>query len=208
MKLEEPPLSDKETRKMLLSKAIFDAFGAATANEIQDNCTFEELEPDKVGIKPGVGVSFNDIEKAKIRRCIKAVYGEEVTILAAIPKPMVTLAKMDNESGLAKSEVLGSGSCNNSQWLRFKTNLLKFLPERYGTYIVKNWFDKLSVSQESSREKLILIGETSVIHRIYEEYISAAEQAVLASNFAVELRYEGNRERPIILTKEIINRGK
>ena len=209
MKPEEPPLSKKETRKMLLSKAIFDAFGA-TANEIQDNCTFEELEPDKVGIKPGVGVSFNDIEKAKIRRCIKAVYGEEVTILAAIPKPMVTLAKMDNESGLAKGDV-GVSVCQNPQWLCLRSNLVKALQKwyegKYAEHILKNWFDRLSVSPESSREKLILIGESSVIHRIDETYISATEQAVLASNFEVELRYEGNRERPIILTKEMINRG-
>ena len=211
MKPEEPPLSKKETRKMLLSKAIFDAFGATIANEIQDNCTFEELEPDKVGIKPGVGVSFNDIEKAKIRRCIKVVYGEEVTILAAIPKPMVTLAKTDNESGLAKSDV-GVSVCQNPQWLCLRSNLVKALQKwyegKYAEHILKNWFDKLSVSPESSREKLILIGESYVIHRIDETYISATEQAVLASNFEVELRYEGNRERPIILTKEIINRGK
>ena len=211
MKPEEPPLSKKETRKMLLSKAIFDAFGATIANEIQDNCTFEELEPDKVGIKPGVGVSFNDIEKAKIRRCIKVVYGEEVTILAAIPKPMVTLAKTDNESGLAKSDV-GVSVCQNPQWLCLRSNLHKAFMKRhegkYAEHIIKNWFDRLSVSPESRREKLILIGETSVIHRIYEEYISATEQAVLDSNFEVELRYEGDRERPIILTKEMINRGK
>ena len=209
MKLENPPLSDKETRKMLLSKALFDAFGA-TANEIQDNCTFEELEPDKVGIKPGIGVSFNDIEKAKIRRCIKAVYGEEVTILAAIPKPMVTLAKTDNESGLAKSDV-GVSVCQNPQWLCLRSNLVKALQKwyegKYAEHILKNWFDKLSVSPESSREKLILIGESYVIHRIDETYISAIEQTVLDSNFEVELRYEGNRERPIILTKEMINRG-
>jgi hypothetical protein len=211
MKPEEPTLSDKETRKMLLSKAIFDAFGETTANEIQDNCTFEELAPDKVGIKPGVGVSFNDIEKAKIRRCIKAVYGEEVKILVAIPTPMVTLAKTDNESGLAKGNV-GVSVCQNPQWLCLRSNLHKAFMKRhegkYAEHIVKNWFDKLSVSHESRREKLILIGETSVIHRIYEEYISATEQAVLDSNFEVELRYEGNRERPIILTKEMINRGK
>jgi hypothetical protein len=210
MKLEEPNLmSDKETRKMLLSKAIFDAFGAG-ANEVQDNCAFEELAPDKVGIKPGIGVSFNDIEKAKIRRCIKAVYGEEVTILAAIPKPMVTLAKMDNESGLAKSDV-GVSLRQNPQWLCLRSNLVKALQKwyegKYAEHILKNWFDKLSVSPESSREKLILIGESYVIHRIDETYISAIEQAVLARNFEVELRYEGNRERPIILTKEIIKRA-
>lgn len=226
MKQEEPSLiPDKETNKMLLSKAIFNSFGERSANEIQDNCEFEELAFDKVAIKPASGVSFNDIEKAKIRKCIQSVYGEDVK-LVAIQTQLVELTQIRpetkaetkadesvNQSMPAKSETVNERITQNQQWLRLRTELTKALlkkhrEEKYAQHIVKNWFDKLQVSTESSRDKLILISSSFVIGWINDNYLHPLEQAVLASNFIVELRDDGNQERPIILTKEMINRGK
>lgn len=226
MKQEELSLiPDKETNKMLLSKAIFNSFGERSANEIQDNCEFEELAFDKVAIKPASGVSFNDIEKAKIRKCIQSVYGEDVK-LVAIQTQLVKLTQIRpetkaktkadepvNQSMPAKSETVNERITQNQQWLHLRAELTKALlkkhrEEKYAQHILKNWFDKLQVSTESSRDKLILISSSFVIGWINDNYLHSLEQAVLASNFIVELRDDGNQERPIILTKEMINRGK
>ena len=201
---EQNPIPDKETRKMLLSKAIFDAFGAAS-NEIQDNCSFEELEHDKVNIKPGLGVSFNDIEKAKIRRCIQSVYGEDVKLVLAKTQAVVTTGHLGSQS------VLVSNSCNNPQWLRFKAELTKVLlkkhEEKIAIHIFKNWFDKLRVSDDSTSQKLILVGSVCVIQWIDDKFGMELENTVLASDLTIELRDEDNRNRPLIFSKQTIKRG-
>ena len=79
MKQEET--HNPETKKVLLSAAIFEAFGEPFVNLLQDNYTFVLLEPDKIGIKASTDVILNDSEKAKIRKCIKSVYGENVKIV-------------------------------------------------------------------------------------------------------------------------------
>ncbi len=76
MKQEET--HNPKTKKMLLSASIFETFEEPFANLLQDNCTFILLAPDKIGIKTNADVTLNDIEKAKIRKCIKSVYGENV----------------------------------------------------------------------------------------------------------------------------------
>lgn len=80
MKREEiPQITDKQERAMLLSKALYGTFGEQRSNEIQDDYKFVEKEPQKVCIQTKA-MLLNDIEKAKIRKCIQSVYGEDVTI--------------------------------------------------------------------------------------------------------------------------------
>lgn len=212
MKQEEPNLiPDKETRKMLLSKALFDTFGEKVSNEIQDNCKFEETEVGKVTIKPAIGVSFNDIEKAKIRKCIKSVYGEDVVLALVNTNLYVNKEPVASESGLARSEVLGTNSQNNPQWLQFKSAFTKVLlkkhEEKIALHIWKNWFDKLRVSDDSTSQKLILVGSVFTIQWIDDKFGLELENAVLASNLTIELRDEANRNRPLIFSKETIKRG-
>ena len=73
------PITDEQTRKMLLSHALWKAFREERSNQIQDSCIFRELEPDKVGIYMG-SIHLSDVEKDKILQVIKSVYGENVKI--------------------------------------------------------------------------------------------------------------------------------
>jgi hypothetical protein len=197
MQQEETVLSEKETRKMQLSKAIFDNFGMS-ANAIQDNCQFEELSLDKISVKPNAGVSFDDIEKNKIRKCIKEVYGEKITILTRINK-LVLKSPTEIANNNFESKVL-----ENANWQCLKRNLhrsfLKRYEEKYADHIIKNWFSKLTVSNDSDNKRLVLVGDCFVIDRIYQEYLTFLEQAMIDSDFSVELHFENNTERPIILT--------
>jgi hypothetical protein len=196
---------------MLLSKALFDTFGEKVSNEIQDNCKFEETEVGKVTIKPSIGVSFNDIEKAKIRKCIKSVYGEDIILALINTNLYVNKEPVVSQSGLAKSEVLVSNSCNNPHWLRFKAELTKVLlkkhEEKIALHILKNWFDKLRVSDDSTSQNLILIGSVFTIQWIDDKFGMELENTVLAGNLTIELRDEANRNRPLIFSKQTIKRG-
>ena len=88
MKHEEiPELTEEKTRGMLLSKALYGAFGEQRSNEIQDDYKFVEITPQKVCIQTKE-MRLNDIEKAKIRKCIHSVYGEDVTIAMQIIEPI------------------------------------------------------------------------------------------------------------------------
>ena len=194
---------DKDIRRMLLSKAIFDAFGA-TANEIQDNCKFEETAVGKVTIKPAIGVSFNDIEKAKIRKCIKSVYGEDVVLALVNTTPYVSKEPVASESGLARSEVLGTPSQNNSQWLRFKGSVR----DRKVREMLANPTMKIIEVQD----KVIIEGHAFLLEELFSSgYLEELEDAVVETGLTLEFHekivsrgYVTPDAKPTILCKEKI----
>ena len=191
MKQEET--HNPETKKMLLSAEIFETFGEPFANLLQDTCTFVLLEPDKIGIKTSADITLNDIKKAKIRKCIKSVYGENVKIVTA-----------NNIKSITTDE-FGNNKDGNPLVRIFRANLMKALlekyEEKYAQHIIRNWFDKLCLSEKSSNHKLVLVGSTFVLNWMEREYILFLEKAALHSNFLVELHYRNNLERPIVFSK-------
>ena len=192
MKQEET--YNPETKKMLLSAEIFETFGEPFANLLQDNCTFILLAPDKIGIKTNADVTLNDIEKAKIRKCIKSVYGENVKIVTTNNIKSITTDEFANNNDI------------NLLARVFRANLMKSLlekyEEKYAQHIIKNWFDKLCLSEKSSNHKLVLVGSTFVLNWIEREYLLFLEKAALQSNFLIELHYRNNLERPIVFSKK------
>jgi len=81
--------------------------------------------------------------------------------------------------------------------------LQKKYEDKVGEHIVKNWFEKLSVNPLSNPQKLILVGSSFIVNWIIDNYELQLEQAVLKSNFVLELTFEGNREKPRIYSKKI-----
>lgn len=194
MKQEET--HNPETKKMLLSAEIFETFGEPFANLLHNGCTFIQLEPDKIGIKTNADVTLNDIEKAKIRKCIKSVYGENVKIVTT------------NNTKSITTDEFGNNKDSNPLIRVFRTNLMKALlekyEEKYAQHIIRNWFDKLCLSEKSSNHKLVLVGSTFVLNWIEREYLLFLEKAALQSNFLIELHYRNNLERPIVFSKKAI----
>lgn len=80
------PIMNESDRKMLLSKALWSSFGEQRSGEIQDDYKFIEQDEEKVCIQTEE-MRLNDIEKAKIRKCIHSVYGEDVMIAMQIITP-------------------------------------------------------------------------------------------------------------------------
>jgi len=215
---EKPTMNEKETltasdRKMLLSKALLSAFGQEEADLLQDNCEFIELEADKVKITIGSKKSLNDLEKEKIRKSLKSVYGEDVRIVTG--KREMQLESVTNCDKLSRPpapELITNVRANNSEWFTFRQNLIRVLTKRHeekiAQHIVKNWFDRLGVSELSNSQRLVMIAEPFYIHWIENNYDHVVEEAVCLGNFTVELHYKGNNERPRVYCKELIKRGK
>lgn len=209
---EKPPLTASD-RKMLLSKALLSAFGKEDADLLQDDCEFIELEADKVKITIGSRKSLNDLEKEKIRKSLKSVYGEEVRIVTGKRETQPeSVTDCDKLSRPPTPELLANVRSNNSEWFTFRKNLIKALSNRHeektAQHIVKNWFDRLGVSELSGHSRLVLIADPFYIHWIENNYDHVVEEAVCLGNFIVELHYKGNKERPRIYCKELIKRGK
>lgn len=221
---EKAPLTASD-RKMLLSKALLSAFGKEDADLLQDDCEFIELEADKVKITIGSRKSLNDLEKEKIRKSLKSVYGEEVRIVTGKretqPGSVTNCSRLTQAQDVTSCdkltrpptpELLANVRSNNSEWFTFRSNLIRVLSRRHeekiAQHIVKNWFDKLGVSELSGQSRLVLIADPFYIHWIENNYDSVVEDAVCLSSFTVELHYKGNNERPRIYSKELIKRGK
>lgn len=203
---EKAPLTASD-RKMLLSKALLSTFGKEEADLLQDECEFIELEADKIKITIGSKKSFNDLEKEKIRKSLKSVYGEEVRIVTGKRE-----TQTNPQIKPPTPELLANVRSNNSEWFTFRSNLIRVLSRRHeekiAQHIVKNWFDKLGVSELSGQSRLVLIADPFYIHWIENNYDHVVEEAVCLGNFIVELHYKGNKERPRIYNKELIKRGK
>lgn len=215
---EKPIMDEKETltasdRKMLLSKALLTSFGQEEADLLQDDCEFIELEADKVKITIGSKKNLSDLEKEKIRKSLKSVYGEDVRIVTGKRETQPeSVTNCDKLSRLPTPELLTNVRANNSEWFTFRQNLIRVLTKRHeekiAQHIVKNWFDKLGVSELSNSQKLVMIADSFYIHWIENNYDHVVEEAVCLSNFTVELHYKGNNERPRVYCKELIKRSK
>lgn len=121
--------TDEQTRRMLLSQALWKALGEKRSGEIQDSCIFRELEPDKVGIYMG-SIRFSDMEKEKVPEAIKSVYGQNVKIIGIkFPKDK---KQEDQSNEKVKAPIYPISKNKKASWLDFKaairiTNLINML---------------------------------------------------------------------------------
>lgn len=185
MKHEEiAELTEEKTRKMLLSKALYGAFGEQRSNEIQDDYKFVEITPQKVCIQTKE-MRLNDIEKAKIRKCIHSVYGEDVTIAMQVLTP-------------EPKEVM--------QTPYHKSNLLVFknaIPDRITLNILNNRL----VNMIETPKRIILEAAPFFVDQLTEAgNLAILEDAVVKTGITLELHYNNQTQskKTIALTPEKI----
>ena len=119
MNLEElPKLTEKEERTILLSRALWQTFGEQRSGEIQDDYKFVEIHEHKVCIQARE-MQLNDIEKAKIRRAIQSVYGEDVILAMQIVVPALEKPTPSNENELVSPLSVRK----TTTWLDFKATI-------------------------------------------------------------------------------------
>lgn len=175
MKQEEIlQLTDKQERAILLSRALWQAFGEERSGEIQDDYKFVEQDEQKVCIQ-AKEMRLNDIEKAKIRKAISSVYGEDVTIAMQIIAPASKEPMPSNENaGLPTSKA-------NS--LIFKSKLLTYNMQLMFNYPVDG-----VVKVIETPGKIILDTVAFLIERMTAPgAIDDLEQAVVETGLTLEL---------------------
>lgn len=185
MNLEElPQITDKQERAILLSRALWQAFGEERSGEIQDDYKFVEQDQQKVCIQTKE-MRLNDIEKAKIRKAIQSVYGEDVTIAMQVitPEP--------------KEEM---------QTPYHKSNLLVFknaIPDRVTLNILNNRL----VNMIETPKRIILEAAPFFVDQLTEAgNLAILEDAVVKTGITIELHYnkQTQSQKTVVLTPEKI----
>ena len=198
---------DKQTRKMLLSKALCSAFGEQVAGDIQDNCKFEEISPHKVTIKLRENITFNDIDKTKIRKAIQSVYGDDVTIALGSKEANVDNHAVESEHGLAREDVLANKASLNTQhscWLEFKG----VIQDRRVHELLCN--PTLKIIELA--DKIIVEAYSFLVDEITSSAcLEALESAIVQTGITLEVHdkhvprsYAVPERKPTVLTKEKI----
>ena len=192
---EEIVANEQATRRMLLSKALWSTFGEQRSGEIQDDYKFVETELHKVCIQTEE-MRLNDIEKAKIRKAIASVYGQDVTIAMQI------IAPLQNEPIFSDEEAELEHSVSKPNWLNFKSVI-----KNHSLFAALN---NPSLTTTESPEKIIIEGVAFLIERIIEPgSLEELENAILKTGLTLELctknvhpEYKNFEKQPIVLTPE------
>ncbi len=192
---EEIVASEQATRRMLLSKALWNTFGEQRSGEIQDDYKFVETEPHKVCIQTEE-MRLNDIEKAKIRKAIASVYGQDVTIAMQI------IAPLQNEPIPSDEDAELEHSVSKPNWLNFKSVI-----KNHSLFAALN---NPSLTIDESPEKIVIEGVAFLIERIIEPgSLEELENAILKTGLTLELctknvhpEYKNFEKEPIVLTPE------
>ncbi|MGL5713763.1 MAG: hypothetical protein ACRCX2_12140, partial [Paraclostridium sp.] len=192
---EEIVANEQATRRMLLSKALWSTLGEQRSGEIQDDYKFVETEPHKVCIQTEE-MRLNDIEKAKIRKAIASVYGQDVTIAMQI------IAPLQNEPIPSDEAVELAHSVSKPNWLNFKSVI-----KNHSLFAALN---NPSLTTTESPEKIIIEGVAFLIERIIEPgSLEELENAILKTGLTLELctknvhpEYKNFEKKPIVLTPE------
>jgi hypothetical protein len=174
-----------------LKTEIFNAFDSKTSEEIMENCTFTELEPNKLGISIKAKFSFSEHDKQKLKTCVHMTYGSEIK--------MVNTSAVKQQAALMPVVAQPAQIQSNCQrWEQFKKDLLKYFPDKTGDHILNAWFDKLRVSEDVPNNRIILKGSTFYVDSVYSRFETAIESVVKKQKVTLELHYENNNQRPII----------
>jgi hypothetical protein len=198
MNLEElPQITDKQERAILLSRALWQAFGEERSGEIQDDYKFVEITPQKVCIQTKE-MHLNDIEKAKIRKCIQSVYGGDVTIAMQIIAP-------------PSKEPIRQANCNSlfampDLTLISKSNLL-ILKAAISDRVTLNILNNRLVNVIETPKRIILEAAPFFIDQLTEAgNLAILEDAVVKTWITLELHYnkQTKSQKAIALMPETI----
>ena len=192
--------TDEQTRKMLLSQTLWKAFGEERAGEIQDGCIFRELESDKIGIYTG-DMLLSDVEKAKIRKAIGSVYGDNVQVKGLI------LPSKAKEQELPSNENIPASTypvSKKATWLDFKATI------KTNSMITMLTNPVLKTIEIPG--KVIIETVPFLIERLTSPgYLDELERSVFETGLTLELRtsnthpeYKNFNKEAIVLTPEKI----
>ncbi len=162
-----------------LDPIILQKFGALKGQDIIKNCSIKKLPNGSVQVQSASGENLDDGDKHLLRTCIKEVYGEDISIVAA-------KEKFSNPS-------------ENHLWEQFKeVTQNHFRSKEDANIVISTWFAKLKCSQNIGSNKLIFIGSVFMIGWVDNHYSSLIEEVCKQKKMNIELIYEDNYAKPIL----------
>lgn len=177
--------TDKATQ---LRQEIFKSFNPRTSEGIMENCTFTELEPNKLGISIQAEFSLNQEDKDKLKTCIRAVYGDDVKMVSTSSQNKQEFPQAQTQEAPIRYV--------KTEWDCVKEKIAKYFPENQYNHVIGTWLDHLNCSY-TNEEKVVVIGRAFYVDYIADKFASAIEQAVAQTRKSLVLQYEGNAQRPI-----------
>lgn len=153
-----------------------------------ENCTFTELEPNKLGISIKADFSLNIGDKEKLKTCIRAVYGGDVQMVStpSTNKQEITQVKAQ-EASVRQTK---------TEWENMKVRIAEYFPENQHNHVVHTWLDHLRYSH-AGQEQIVVIGRCFYVDYITDKFAVAIEEAVKQTRKSLIFQYEGNAQRPI-----------
>lgn len=200
MKAQIIPLKPERNTQFELNQAIFKTFGTGIAEELIQRCQFI-LEPNRIGIKVGQGLTLSDTDKKKLRSCIHDTYGENIKIVSLNQSANELNKEVDLQPKVEEptlSETPKNESC--LLWQKFQRSLHEYFPPEITKHAMTAWFSKLKATQILSANKLILTGSDFYIDYIFRQFEAAIEHIAKTNKITVELHFESKSSKPIIFT--------
>lgn len=171
-----------------LKGEIFKAFDSKTSEEIMENCTFTELEPNKLGISIQAKFSLNIGDKEKVKTCIRAVYGGDIQMVS-------TLSQNKREITQAKPQEVPIKQIK-TEWESMKHQIAEYFPENQYNHVKNTWLDHLCYSH-ASQDQIVIVGRGFYVDYIADKFATAIEFIVKQTKKSLVFQYEGNAQRPI-----------
>jgi len=124
---EQHEMQNQRDLHQELNNEIQKCFSSQKTIELQENLELKPLAPDKIGLKFRVKIDLCEDDKAKLRECIKAVYGHTISIVM-IPKLRVVQAPNKLQMPIAEGseqQKRGANDIATSTPANFKWNQIK-----------------------------------------------------------------------------------
>jgi|TARA_R110000744_G_C19344738_1_gene559800 hypothetical protein len=143
----------KQDLRQRLNREICRKFPQKTSENLQESLLITPVSPNKIGLKFNKKIPLKTNEKEQLRKCIKMVYGNNISIvlvgvepqIKAVPKLQMPTAEDTANHGNTEQIVL-----NPTRWDRTKDHLLKL----YGKDLVNVCLQKLTIMEHEDKVTL------------------------------------------------------
>lgn len=182
--LELSPSTQSKPQEQMENKTLDDViiqkFGASKGRDVIANYSIKKIPSGSIQVQNNAGETLDAGDKHLLRVCIKEVFGDEVTILAAKEK--------------------FSSSDANELWKQFRRYAIStyYKSQKDADLIFTAWFEKLKATQNTADNKLILSGESFIIQHIDSTYSELVEAAAKELKINIELINERGYDKPIL----------
>jgi hypothetical protein len=146
-------LEIKQDLRQQLNREIYRKFPQKTSENLQESLVITPVGPNKIGLKFNKKIPLKTDEKEQLRKCIKMVYGNNISIVLVVAEPQIKavpklqMPTSEDTANRGNTEQIVS---NPTRWDRTKDHLLKL----YGKDLVNVCLQKLTIMEHEDKVTL------------------------------------------------------